>query len=98
MPRPARARVQISVRRSGPATRPALARRPADHYIGRMCRRVIQSSAPLRYAIVDGMNVQDSRLHDDPSLHAESHLHETRVTSHDGASRVKLRLWSANFC
>ena len=30
-----------------------------------MCGRVIQSSAPLRYAIVDGMNVRDSRLHKD---------------------------------
>jgi hypothetical protein len=27
-----------------------------------MCGRVIQSSGPLRYAIVDGMNVRDSRL------------------------------------
>src|SRR5262249_57986778 len=44
----------------------ALARRPADHYIGGMCGRVIQSSAPLRYAIVDGMNVRDSRLHNHP--------------------------------
>jgi hypothetical protein len=28
-----------------------------------MCGRVIQSSGPLRYAIVDGMNVRDSRVH-----------------------------------
>jgi len=28
----------------------------------RMCGRVIQSSGPLRYAIVDGMNVCDSRV------------------------------------
>jgi putative SOS response-associated peptidase YedK len=28
-----------------------------------MCGRVIQSSAPIRYAIVDGMNVRDSRVH-----------------------------------
>jgi putative SOS response-associated peptidase YedK len=27
-----------------------------------MCGRVIQSSAPIRYAIVDGMNVRDSRV------------------------------------
>jgi putative SOS response-associated peptidase YedK len=27
-----------------------------------MCGRVIQSSGPLRYAIVDGLDVQDSRL------------------------------------
>ena len=26
-----------------------------------MCARVIQSSAPIRYAILDGMNVRDSR-------------------------------------
>ena len=31
-----------------------------------MCGRVIQSSAPLRYAIVDGMKVRDSRLHNHP--------------------------------
>ncbi|MBV8242488.1 MAG: SOS response-associated peptidase [Hyphomicrobiales bacterium] len=31
-----------------------------------MCGRTIQSSAPLRYAIVDGMNVRDSRLHNHP--------------------------------
>jgi hypothetical protein len=28
-----------------------------------MCGRVIQSSGPLRYAIVDGMNVRDSLVH-----------------------------------
>jgi hypothetical protein len=27
-----------------------------------MCGRIIQSSGPLRYAIVDGMNVRDSRV------------------------------------
>jgi putative SOS response-associated peptidase YedK len=31
-----------------------------------MCGRVIQSSGPLRYAIVDGMNVRDSRSHNYP--------------------------------
>ena len=31
-----------------------------------MCGRVIQSSAPVRYAIVDGMNVRDSRVHNYP--------------------------------
>ena len=31
-----------------------------------MCGRVIQSSAPIRYAIVDGMNVRDSRVHNHP--------------------------------
>src|SRR5919197_1281130 len=31
-----------------------------------MCGRVIQSSGPLRYAIVDGMNVREGRLHNYP--------------------------------
>jgi putative SOS response-associated peptidase YedK len=31
-----------------------------------MCGRVIQSSGPLRYAIVDGMNVRDSHVHNYP--------------------------------
>ena len=31
-----------------------------------MCGRIIHSSAPLRYAIVDGMNVRDSRVHNYP--------------------------------
>ena len=31
-----------------------------------MCGRVIQSSGPLRYAIVDGMNVRDSRFRNYP--------------------------------
>jgi putative SOS response-associated peptidase YedK len=34
-----------------------------DAYIAVMCGRVIQSSGPLRYAFVDGMNVRDSRVH-----------------------------------
>jgi putative SOS response-associated peptidase YedK len=36
-------------------------------YISTMCGRVIQSSGPLRYAIVDGMNVCNSRVHNYPS-------------------------------
>ena len=31
-----------------------------------MCGRVIQSSGPLRYAIFDGMDVRDSRVHNYP--------------------------------
>ena len=31
-----------------------------------MCGRVIQSSEPLHYAIVDGLNVRDSRVHNYP--------------------------------
>jgi putative SOS response-associated peptidase YedK len=36
------------------------------NYIAVMCGRAIQGSAPLRYAIVDGMNVRDSRVHNYP--------------------------------
>jgi hypothetical protein len=38
----------------------------ADDYISSMCGRVIQSSGPLRYAIVDGIDVRDSRVHNYP--------------------------------
>ncbi len=31
-----------------------------------MCGRIIQSSGPLRYAIVDGMDMRDSRVHNHP--------------------------------
>jgi putative SOS response-associated peptidase YedK len=31
-----------------------------------MCGRVIQSSRPLRYTVVDGMNLRDSRVHNYP--------------------------------
>jgi putative SOS response-associated peptidase YedK len=31
-----------------------------------MCGRVIQSSGPLRYAILEGMDVRDSRVHNYP--------------------------------
>ena len=31
-----------------------------------MCGRVIQSSAPIRLAIVEGMDVRDSRIHNYP--------------------------------
>src|SRR5271157_3848357 len=37
-----------------------------NHHIAVMCGRVIQSSGPVHYAIVDGMNVRDSRLHNYP--------------------------------
>jgi hypothetical protein len=37
-----------------------------DAHIAAMCGRVIQSGGPLRYAIVDGMNVRDSRVHNYP--------------------------------
>jgi putative SOS response-associated peptidase YedK len=38
----------------------------SSHHVTAMCGRVIQSSAPIRYAIVDGMNVRDSRVHNYP--------------------------------
>jgi putative SOS response-associated peptidase YedK len=31
-----------------------------------MCGRVIQSSGPIRYAIVEGLDVHDSRVHNYP--------------------------------
>ena len=31
-----------------------------------MCGRIIQSSGPLHYAFVDGMNVRDTRVHNYP--------------------------------
>jgi putative SOS response-associated peptidase YedK len=35
-------------------------------YIGVMCGRVIQARGPLHYAIVDGLDVRDSRLSNYP--------------------------------
>ena len=31
-----------------------------------MCGRVIQSSAPIRYGLVEGMDIRDSRVHNYP--------------------------------
>jgi putative SOS response-associated peptidase YedK len=39
----------------------------AETYISGMCGRVIQSSGPLRYQFVDGLNVRDSRVHNYPA-------------------------------
>jgi SOS response associated peptidase (SRAP) len=44
-----------------------------------MCGRVIQSSGPLRYAIVDGMNVRDSRVHNYPPRWDEAPSQELLV-------------------
>jgi putative SOS response-associated peptidase YedK len=44
----------------------AVAEGSPSHHVGGMCGRVIQSSAPIRYGIVDGMNVRDSRVHNYP--------------------------------
>ena len=43
-----------------------MAYRFAKDYIQGMCGRVIQSSGPLRYAVVDGMSVRESRVHHYP--------------------------------
>src|SRR4051812_29363428 len=48
-------------------------------YISRMCGRIIQSSGPLRYAIVDGMNVRDSRVHNYPPRWNAAPSHELLV-------------------
>src|SRR5439155_4409578 len=55
-----------SVRAGCSTARHGLARALTDDYIRAMCGRVIQSGGPLRYAIVDGMNVRDSRVHNYP--------------------------------
>jgi hypothetical protein len=48
-----------------------------------MCGRVIQSSAPIRYAIVDGMNVRDSRVANYPPR-CQSRQHSVEeVIRHD---------------
>jgi putative SOS response-associated peptidase YedK len=53
-----------------------------------MCGRIIQSSGPLRYAIVDGMNVRDSRVHNYPprwNAAPSQELYEGR--------RALMRMW-----
>ena len=35
-------------------------------HMGSMCGRVIQSSGPLRYGLVDGMDARDTRVHNYP--------------------------------
>jgi putative SOS response-associated peptidase YedK len=39
---------------------------PADAYICAMCGRVIQSSGPVRYGILAGMDPRDTRVHNYP--------------------------------
>jgi hypothetical protein len=51
-------------------------------YISRMCGRIIQSSGPLRYAIVDGMNVRDSRVHNYPPRWNAAPSHELPRPTH----------------
>jgi hypothetical protein len=40
--------------------------RALDRHLTLMCGRVIQSSGPLRYGIVEGLDVHDSRVHNYP--------------------------------
>ena len=44
----------------------SIVRRSRNHHLAIMCGRVIQSSAPIRLAIVEGMDVRDSRTHNYP--------------------------------
>src|SRR6516162_3516767 len=56
--------IASSVARDWPGNK--LASGHIDPYIAIVCGRVIQSSGPLRYAIVNGVNVRDSRVHNYP--------------------------------
>jgi hypothetical protein len=40
--------------------------RPLDRHLPTMCGRVIQSSGPIRYGIVEGLDAHDSRVHNYP--------------------------------
>src|SRR5205823_10706343 len=56
----------------------------SDHYIRTMCGRVIQSSGPLRYSIVDGMNVRDSRVHNYPPRGCSAKPHPPQSPNRGG--------------
>jgi hypothetical protein len=45
---------------------PELSDLPGDLAQDFTCGRVIQSSGPLRYGVVEGLDVSDSRVHDHP--------------------------------
>ena len=64
--RPADSRSERAYRFPKASADVALALTLPRDYIPAMCGRVIHSSGPLRYAIVDGMNVRDSRVHNYP--------------------------------
>jgi hypothetical protein len=55
-----------------------------------MCGRVIQSSGPLRYAIVDGMNVHDSRVHNYPPLECRAKPGAARYSPHRQGGEISL--------
>ena len=67
-----------------------------------MCGRVVQSGGPLRYAIVDGMNVRDSRVSNYPprwngapseELLAIRRNHDTGLISLDPLRWGLIRCW-----
>jgi hypothetical protein len=60
----------------------------ATAYIPLMCGRIIQSSGPLRYAIVDGMNVRDSRVHNYPPRWNAAPSQELLVIRRNHRSRI----------
>jgi hypothetical protein len=62
-----------------------------------MCGRVIQSSGPLRYSIVDGMNVRDSRVHNYPPRWNAAPSQELLVIRRKSSDRRSLAA-EAGFC
>ena len=60
-----------------------------DPFIAAMCGRVIQSSGPLRYAIVDGMNVRDNRVHNYPPRWNAAPSQELLVTRRNHKALVQ---------
>ena len=58
-----------------------------------MCGRVIQSSGPLRYAIVDGINVRDSRVHNYPPRWNAAPSQELLVIRRNRLVAPSRRIW-----
>ena len=68
----------------------------ARAYISPMCGRVIQASAPLRYAIVDGLDIRDSRLSNYPRRWNGAPSQEflvIRQNHHSGERSLDLLKW-----
>jgi putative SOS response-associated peptidase YedK len=61
---PGRRERRTPIRRARPS---AVVWHSTNRHLSRMCGRVIQSSGPIRYGIVDGIDVRDSRVHNYPS-------------------------------
>jgi hypothetical protein len=51
---------------SGDYSLSAVARASDNHHMAAMCGRVIQSSGPMRYGLVESMDIRDSRGHNYP--------------------------------